>query len=109
MDPVTVQVNRRERLAVLRPSGDLDISAVLDLAPALSEILADGDVCRLTLELSDVTSIDLTAMTLMIDTCAQARRDDLELRLCRRAANAQPVLRTAAIEQAPGLAPAPPG
>jgi anti-anti-sigma factor len=104
MDPLTFQVSRRDHQALVRVSGDLDMNGVLRLEPALNEIMAGGDVQRLTLDLSDVTSIDSMAMTLLIETYASARRNDLELRLRRVPADSQPVVRIAAIEQA--VAPA---
>jgi anti-anti-sigma factor len=99
MEPLTFQVKCDEHQALVRVSGDLDMTGVLRLEPALNEVMARGDLQQITLELSGLTSIDTMAMTLMIETYTQAQRNDLELRLRRGPGAAQPVLRLAAIDQ----------
>ena len=93
MDPFSFDVHRQSDQAVVRVSGALDMNGILRLEPVLSEVIAAGEVRHLTLDLSGLASIDSTAMALLIDTYANAERDDLELRLRRLRDNADPVLK----------------
>jgi anti-anti-sigma factor len=98
MDPMTFHVHRDADQAVVRVAGNLDMSGVLRLEPVLSEVIAAGDVRSLTLDLSDLATIDSMAITLLIETYASAQRNDLELRLRRLRNYPQPVLRIVGAE-----------
>ena len=77
-EPFAVAVQRRDDLAIVRPSGELDVATVETLRAALDSVRSAG---RLLLDLRGLSFIDSTGEHLLMALHQRAQRDGFALTL----------------------------
>ena len=98
-----VSVDRLSATAVVRVSGELDIATVPVLADVLRGLAQPCD--RVVLDLSALTFIDSTGLTLAVTEYRRAARDGVELVLAGATDNVLDVLRLTGLDVAMPMAP----
>jgi anti-anti-sigma factor len=98
-----VSVQRVSTTAVVRVSGELDIATVPILADALHGL--DGSCDRVVLDLSGLTFIDSTGLTLAVGEHQRAANDGCELVLAGATDNVLKVLRLTGLDVTMPMAP----
>jgi anti-anti-sigma factor len=114
--PFTVEVQRREHVAIVQPRGELDLATVetlrsrLDAAVAetLRAVLDDGmeTVARVVLDLRGLSFIDSNGLHLLVALDQRAARDGFLLSLLAPAAPIDRTIQLCGLDQAlPFVAP----
>jgi anti-anti-sigma factor len=93
---------RREGVAELALTGDLDMSATFRLEPALDRVFDAGDVRELVLDLDGVTFVDSSGLGLMLATYERSREAQTRMAIVRARPEVQRVFALAGVE---GLLP----
>ena len=89
---------RREGVAELALSGDLDMSATFRLEPALDRVFDDGDVRELVLDLDGVTFVDSAGLGLMLATHERSRAARTRMAIVRARPEVQRVFELTGVE-----------
>jgi anti-sigma B factor antagonist len=83
LEPFTVEVQRRDDVAIVQPRGELDLATAETLSAALDGIEGSG---RIVLDLRGLSFIDSTGLHLLMALDRRAKRDAFELTLVAPAA-----------------------
>jgi anti-sigma B factor antagonist len=76
--PFTVDVQRRNGSAIVRPHGELDLATVAPLLAALEDIENAG---RLVLDLRGLTFLDSSGLRMLVSLHRRSQRDGFQLML----------------------------
>jgi len=96
MSPTVISAERDSRKARLVLGGDLDMAARFQAEQALDQLLAEP-VEQLVVDLGEVTFVDSTGMSLVLELDDRARTDGFKLRLLRGPDDVQRVFELAGV------------
>jgi anti-sigma B factor antagonist len=96
-EPFAVDVDRRDDLAIVQPSGELDLATVDTLRAALDSIESAG---RLVLDLRGLSFIDSTGLHLLVALHQRAQRDGFQLTLLAPAAPVNRAIQLCGLDEA---------
>ena len=89
---------RREGVAELALSGDLDMSATFRLEPALDRVFDAGEVREVVLDLGGVTFVDSAGLGLMLATYERSRDARTRMAIVGARPEVERVFRLAGVE-----------
>ena len=95
--PFTVDVQRRNDVAIVQPHGELDLATVETLHAALDGV---EDAGRLVLDLRGLSFLHSTGLRLLVALHQRAQRDGFQLTLVAPAAPADKAIRLSGLDQA---------
>jgi len=102
-EPFAVEIHRRDDVAIVQPSGELDLATVETLHAALDAI---DSAARLVLDLRGLSFIDVIGLHLLVALHQRAQRDRFQLTLIAPAAPADRAIQLCGLDQAlPFVAP----
>ena len=102
-EPFAVEIHRRDDVAIVQPSGELDLATVETLHAALDAI---DSAARLVLDLRGLSFIDVIGLHLLVALHQRAQRDRFDLTLIAPAAPADKAIQLCGLDQAlPFVAP----
>jgi anti-sigma B factor antagonist len=103
LEPFAVEVQWRDDLAIVQPSGELDVATVETLRAALNGVKGAG---RLVLDLRGLSFIDSTGLHLLVALHERARNDGFQLTLLAPAAPVDRAIRLCGLDEALPIAAA---
>jgi anti-sigma B factor antagonist len=102
-DSFAVEVHQRDDVAIVQPSGELDLATVETLHAALDDVKSAG---RLLLDLRGLSFIDSTGLHLLLALYQRAQGDRFQLTLIAPAAPVDRAIQLCGLDQAlPFVAP----
>jgi anti-anti-sigma factor len=96
-EPFAVAVQRRDDLAIVRPSGELDVATVETLRAALDSVRSAG---RLLLDLRGLSFIDSAGLHLLVVLAERAQGDRSRLTLVAPPAPVDRTIRLCGLDEA---------
>lgn len=99
---MSVEVERKDDVATLIVTGEVDVSNADELRGALDELLAE-DVSCIELDVSDMAYIDSTGIGVLVGFAHKAQEAELELALVNPQANVLRVLSLLALDEELGV------
>jgi anti-sigma B factor antagonist len=96
-ESLAVEVQRRDDLAIVQPSGELDLATVETLRAALDGVKGAG---RLVLDLRGLSFIDSTGLHLLVALHERAQDDGFQLTLLAPAAPIDRAIRLCGLDEA---------
>jgi anti-anti-sigma factor len=96
MGPTVISAERDTRKARLVLGGDLDMAARFQAEQALDQLLSEP-LEQLVVDLGEVTFVDSTGMSLVLELDDRARTDGFKLRLLRGPDDVQRVFELAGV------------
>ena len=115
LEPFAIEVQRRDHLTIVRPSGELDMATIETLRTTLDDATAetlraalDGveSGARLVLDLRRLSFIDATGLHLLVALDERAQRDGFLLTLIAPEAPIDRAIQLCGLDQALPFAPA---
>ncbi|MDO8185409.1 STAS domain-containing protein [Conexibacter sp. JD483] len=93
-----VAVERRERMLVASPAGELDLATAPLLLAALRSHFEEGDE-RLVIDLRQLSFMDSSGLRLLVSEADRAQRDGYELTIVRGGAEVSRLVRLTRLDE----------